>query len=139
MYAACEAASIHHKILEFEKGYATKVGERGLRLSGGEKQRVALARTLLKNPRIIMLDEATSALDAQTETNSKAFEERQAEIVGVSERVTEVKEFFEEVNPDSILLASVVRGNFWPFPTTLCAPCRSTCDAVVWRLLDRRP
>ncbi|KAI1133000.1 ABC transporter-like protein [Nemania abortiva] len=65
--AACQAASIHDKILSFPDGYYTKVGERGLRLSGGEKQRVAIARTLLKNPKIIMLDEATSALDTHTE------------------------------------------------------------------------
>ncbi len=65
--AACQAASIHDKIMSFPDGYDTKVGERGLRLSGGEKQRVAIARTLLKNPKIIMLDEATSALDSQTE------------------------------------------------------------------------
>lgn len=67
VYAACEAASIHERIMSFPDGYHTKVGERGLRLSGGEKQRVAIARTLLKNPKIIMLDEATSALDTHTE------------------------------------------------------------------------
>ncbi|KAK8049264.1 heavy metal tolerance protein [Apiospora phragmitis] len=65
--AACRAASIHDRIMSFPDGYYTKVGERGLRLSGGEKQRVAIARTLLKNPKIIMLDEATSALDTHTE------------------------------------------------------------------------
>jgi ATP-binding cassette, subfamily B, vacuolar membrane transporter HMT1/ACLQ len=67
VYAACQAASIHERIMSFPEGYHTKVGERGLRLSGGEKQRVAIARTLLKNPKIIMLDEATSALDTHTE------------------------------------------------------------------------
>lgn len=67
VYEACRAASIHDKIMGFPDGYMTKVGERGLRLSGGEKQRVAIARTILKNPRIIMLDEATAALDSQTE------------------------------------------------------------------------
>ncbi|OJD22016.1 hypothetical protein ACJ73_06641 [Blastomyces percursus] len=67
VYAACRAASIHDKILAFPDGYQTKVGERGLRLSGGEKQRVAIARTIIKNPRIILLDEATAALDTETE------------------------------------------------------------------------
>jgi ABC-type transport system involved in Fe-S cluster assembly fused permease/ATPase subunit len=67
VYEACKAASIHDKIMSFPDGYNTKVGERGLRLSGGEKQRVAIARTILKNPRIILLDEATAALDTETE------------------------------------------------------------------------
>lgn len=69
IFDACRAASIHDKILSFPDGYATKVGERGLRLSGGEKQRVAIARTIIKNPKIIMLDEATAALDSETEQN----------------------------------------------------------------------
>ena len=69
IYNACRAASIHDKIMAFPDGYNTKVGERGLRLSGGEKQRVAIARTIIKNPRIIMLDEATAALDSETEQN----------------------------------------------------------------------
>jgi len=69
IFAACRAASIHDKIMGFPDGYDTKVGERGLRLSGGEKQRVAIARTIIKNPRIIMLDEATAALDSDTEQN----------------------------------------------------------------------
>ncbi|WP_127900496.1 ABCB family ABC transporter ATP-binding protein/permease [Solirhodobacter olei] len=65
--AAARAAKIHDFIMALPEGYETKVGERGLKLSGGEKQRVGIARTLLKNPPILLLDEATSALDTQTE------------------------------------------------------------------------
>lgn len=65
--AAAKAAKIHDFIMSLPDGYATTVGERGLKLSGGEKQRVGIARTLLKNPPILVLDEATSALDTQTE------------------------------------------------------------------------
>ena len=64
---AAKAAKIHDFILTLPDGYDTTVGERGLKLSGGEKQRVGIARTLLKNPPILLLDEATSALDSETE------------------------------------------------------------------------
>jgi len=64
---AARAAKIHTFIQALPDGYATTVGERGLKLSGGEKQRVGIARTLLKNPPILLLDEATSALDSETE------------------------------------------------------------------------
>jgi ATP-binding cassette subfamily B protein len=65
--AACRAANIHHFIASLSDGYETIVGERGYRLSGGEKQRVAIARVILKDPRILVLDEATSHLDSQSE------------------------------------------------------------------------
>src|SRR5690606_17146327 len=64
---AARAARIHEFIESLPEGYDTRVGERGLKLSGGEKQRVAIARTLLKNPPILVFDEATSALDTRTE------------------------------------------------------------------------
>jgi ATP-binding cassette subfamily B protein len=65
--AAARAAQIHDRILELEHGYDTMVGERGYRLSGGEKQRLAIARVLLKDPTVLILDEATSALDTVSE------------------------------------------------------------------------
>ena len=64
---AAKLANIHDTIMTFEHGYDTVVGERGYRLSGGEKQRIAIARVLLKNPRVLVLDEATSALDTVNE------------------------------------------------------------------------
>lgn len=67
MIAAAKAAAIHDRIMELENGYDTIVGERGYKLSGGEKQRMAIARVILKNPRILILDEATSALDTHSE------------------------------------------------------------------------
>ena len=65
--AACRAANIHEFIASLPEGYDTVVGERGYRLSGGEKQRIAIARVILKDPRILVLDEATSHLDSQSE------------------------------------------------------------------------
>jgi len=65
--AAAEAARIHHVIAALPQGYDTVVGERGYRFSGGEKQRIAIARTVLRNPPILVLDEATSSLDTETE------------------------------------------------------------------------
>jgi len=65
--AAAKAAAIHDRIMELDEGYDTIVGERGYKLSGGEKQRIAIARVILKNPRILILDEATSALDTHSE------------------------------------------------------------------------
>ncbi len=70
--AAARAARIHDFVATLPKGYDTVVGERGLKLSGGEKQRVGIARTLLKDPPILLLDEATSALDSETEHGIQA-------------------------------------------------------------------
>ncbi len=73
---ATRAAAIHDRILELPDGYDTLVGERGYKLSGGEKQRIAIARVLLKDPRILILDEATSALDTVSERLIQAAFER---------------------------------------------------------------
>jgi ATP-binding cassette subfamily B protein len=75
---AARLAQVHDFVMRLPDGYKTMVGERGLKLSGGEKQRVAIARTILKNPRILILDEATSALDTGTE------QEIQSALRGVS-------------------------------------------------------
>ena len=67
LIAACHAANIHDLITTLPEGYDTVVGERGFRLSGGEKQRVSIARAILKDPRVLILDEATSSLDSTSE------------------------------------------------------------------------
>ena len=83
---AAKLAKIHDFIMTLPQGYDTEVGERGLKLSGGEKQRVAIARTILKNPSILLLDEATSALDSHTERDiqqslEKISEQRTAIVI----------------------------------------------------------
>jgi ATP-binding cassette subfamily B protein len=75
---ACRAANIHDTIATFAEGYETIVGERGYRLSGGEKQRIAIARVLLKDPEVLLLDEATSALDTVSERVVQAALDRAA-------------------------------------------------------------
>ncbi|KAI2462942.1 hypothetical protein F4781DRAFT_156709 [Annulohypoxylon bovei var. microspora] len=67
IYSACKAAAIHEHIMGFTEGYTTRVGERGVKLSGGELQRIAIARAILKQPEIVLLDEATSSVDTDTE------------------------------------------------------------------------
>ena len=100
---AAKLASIHDFITSLPQGYETRVGERGLKLSGGEKQRVAIARTVLKNPKILVLDEATSALDIKTEREIQAALEEVAKnrtTLVIAHRLSTI------VNADEIVVLS---------------------------------
>jgi len=93
--AAARAAQIHETISRLPEGYDTVVGERGFRFSGGEKQRIAIARTILRNPPVLVLDEATSALDVQTERAVEEALERLAEgrtVIVIAHRLSTVRD-----------------------------------------------
>ncbi|WP_216601660.1 ABC transporter ATP-binding protein/permease [Ruegeria sp. HKCCD4332] len=125
--AAAKAAQIHDFIASLPEGYDTKVGERGLKLSGGEKQRVGIARTLLKNPPILLLDEATSALDTDTEQDIKDALARAGEgrtVITIAHRlstiaeadqivVLEAGEIIEQGSHDQLLARSGRYAQLW--------------------------
>jgi ATP-binding cassette subfamily B protein len=124
---AARLARIHDFIQELPDGYATVVGERGLKLSGGEKQRVAIARTMLKRPRILLFDEATSSLDTRTEQEiQKSLDEvsrgrttlviahRLSTVVGADEiLVMEAGRIVERGDHESLLQAAGVYAAMW--------------------------
>ncbi len=92
---AARAARIHELIASLPEGYETVVGERGYRFSGGEKQRMAIARTILRNPPVLVLDEATSSLDTQTEAAVQSELERLAQgrtTITIAHRLSTVRD-----------------------------------------------
>ena len=108
LVAAARAARIHELVASLPDGYDTVVGERGYRFSGGEKQRIAIARTILRNPPVLVLDEATSALDAQTERAVQEALDRLAEgrtTIAIAHRLSTVRDADEIVVLDGGAIA----------------------------------
>ncbi|OQE18758.1 hypothetical protein PENSTE_c017G02625 [Penicillium steckii] len=94
LHAACRDALIHDFVVSLPESYNTDVGSRGITLSGGQKQRIAIARALIRNPRVLLLDEATSSLDSESERVVQAAIERAAKgrtIIAVAHQLATVQ------------------------------------------------
>jgi ATP-binding cassette subfamily B protein len=130
--AAARAAHIHDFIASLPDGYQTRVGERGLKLSGGEKQRVAIARALLKNPRILIFDEATSALDSRSE---KAIQAELARIAASRTTLVIAHRLSTVVDADEILVMEA--GRIVERGTHAMLLARGGLYARMWRLQQR--
>lgn len=94
LHAACRDALIHDFVVSLPESYNTDVGSRGITLSGGQKQRIAIARALIRNPRVLLLDEATSSLDSESERLVQAAIERAAKgrtIIAVAHQLATVQ------------------------------------------------
>ncbi len=130
--AAARAAHIHDFIASLPDGYQTRVGERGLKLSGGEKQRVAIARALLKNPRILIFDEATSALDSRSE---KAIQAELARIAASRTTLVIAHRLSTVVDADEILVMEA--GRIAERGTHAALLARGGIYARMWRLQQR--
>lgn len=132
--AAAQAAHIHDFVMSLPDGYDTTVGERGLKLSGGEKQRVAIARTLLKNPPILIFDEATSALDTRTE---KAIQNELAAISANRTTLIIAHRLSTVVDADQI--AVMDGGKIIETGTHRELLARDGAYAALWRLQQKNP
>ena len=132
VHEAARAAQIDDFIKRLPDGYDTQVGERGLKLSGGEKQRVAIARTLLKKPAMLIFDEATSALDSKTE---RAFQE---ELLGLAKNRTTLiiaHRLSTIVHADQILVMD--QGRIVEQGTHLALLAASGRYAEMWQMQER--